>query len=153
MARGANPVRLALRPVAARHRANREQQVPLPEPRSCRIAIVDDHTSVQAALSSLLRSYGCRTVAFDSAESLLAAQALAQFDCIISDLQMPGMNGLELLDHLRRHGNQVPLLILTAYPDRLLRERAAMSGAAAFLTKPFAAHDLIVCLQRACGNA
>jgi FixJ family two-component response regulator len=116
----------------------------------CRVAIVDDHDDVRSAVSSLLRSYGYAIAEFDCAESLLAAGAQHTSHCIISDLQMPGMSGLELLEHLRRNGCAVPLIVLTAFPEPAVRQRAQQGGAAAFLSKPFQAGELMQCVALAC---
>ncbi|WP_377704402.1 response regulator transcription factor [Pseudoduganella sp. UC29_71] len=115
-----------------------------------RFAIVDDHDDVRSAVSSLLRSYGYATTDFDCAESLLAAGAQHTVHCIISDLQMPGMSGLQLLEHLRRNGCAVPLIMLTAFPEPAVRQRAQQGGAAAFLSKPFQGEELINAVVRAC---
>jgi FixJ family two-component response regulator len=118
----------------------------------CKIALVDDHESVRVALSSLLRSYGYATVGFDSAESLLALPSLEDYRCIISDLQMPGLNGLELLETLRRNDNRVPFILLTAFAEMPVRKRAMQAGACRVLSKPFDAQELMRCLRKACGD-
>lgn len=110
---------------------------------SARVAIVDDHDAVRGAVSSLLRSSGYTVTEFDSAESLLTSGAQHDYHCIISDLQMPGMSGLELLEHLRRNGCGVPLIMLTAFPEPAVRQRAQQGGAAAFLSKPFQCDELM----------
>jgi CheY-like chemotaxis protein len=110
---------------------------------SARVAIVDDHDAVRGAVSSLLRSSGYAVTEFDCAESLLAAGAQHDYQCIISDLQMPGMSGLDLLEHLRRNGCGVPLIMLTAFPEPAVRQRAQQGGAAAFLSKPFQCDELM----------
>ncbi|MFA9216549.1 MAG: response regulator transcription factor [Sphingomonadaceae bacterium] len=115
------------------------------------IAIVDDDAQVRLALGSLLRSYGYLTRSYDSAGALLASPQLAAYDCVISDLQMPGMTGLELLEQLRRQGSALPLVMMTAYPEEALRRRALQGGATCFLSKPFEANDLIRCLRDAHG--
>jgi len=114
----------------------------------CRhIAIVDDNADVRAALSSLLRSCGYSTHAYESALALLAGPRAEGYYCIISDLQMPGMSGIELLEHLRREGDLTPLIILTAFPESALRLRALKNGAICFLSKPCDANELLRCLQ------
>ena len=118
-----------------------------------RIAIVDDHEAVRGAVSSLLRSSGYATTGYDCAESLLAAQAQHASDCVISDLQMPGMSGVELLEQLRRDGCRVPLIVLTAFPEAAVRQRALLAGAAGFLSKPFQADELLHCVGMACDAA
>ena len=119
----------------------------------CKIALVDDHEPVRAGLSSLLRSYGYATAGFDSADSLLALPTLEGFRCVISDLQMPGRNGLELLEKLRSDGNQVPFILLTAFAEMPVRKRALQAGACSVLSKPFDANELMRCLRKACGDA
>ncbi|MGV7206530.1 response regulator transcription factor [Oxalobacteraceae bacterium A2-2] len=116
-----------------------------------RIALVDDHEPVRSAVSSLLRSYGYETDGYESAEALLDAGGQQQCACIITDLQMPGMSGLDLLEQLRRSGCQVPLIVLTAFPEASVRQRALQSGACCFLSKPFQANDLMRCVRQACG--
>jgi FixJ family two-component response regulator len=118
----------------------------------CKIALVDDHESVRVALSSLLRSYGYATAGFDSAESLLALSSLEDYRCIISDLQMPGLNGLELLETLRRDDNPVPFILLTAFAEMPVRKRAMQAGACRVLSKPFDEQELMRCLRKACGD-
>ena len=122
-----------------------------PEPQFCNIAIVDDDDSVRIALSSLLRSYGYTADAYDSADALLAAGGLDAYHCILTDLQMPGMSGIDLLEQLRRQGNQLPLILMTAFPEAALRKRALQSGASCFLSKPFEANELLRCLRQASG--
>jgi len=114
------------------------------------IAIVDDHESVRNAVGSLLRSYGYTTTVFDCAESLLAGPALDTYQCIVSDLQMPGMSGLDLLETMRRDGSATPVIMLTAFPEAVVRQRALQSGASCFLGKPFQANDLVRCIRQAC---
>jgi len=123
-----------------------------PDPQFHHIAIVDDDVSVRIALSSLLRSYGYTADAYESADSLLGAGALGDYHCIISDLQMPGMSGIELLEQLRRQGNRLPLILITAFPEAALRDRALQAGAICFLSKPFQATNLIRCLRQARGD-
>lgn len=124
-----------------------------PEPHFCKIAIVDDDDAVRVGLSSLLRSYGYVAHAYDSAHALLAGGALADCHCIITDLQMPGMSGIELLEQLRRDGNALPLILMTAFPEESLRKRALHAGAACFLGKPFGASELLRCLRNAAACA
>ena len=123
-----------------------------PEPHFCHIAIVDDDDAVRVGLSSLLRSYGYAAQAFESAQALLGAATLGRFHCVITDLQMPGMSGIELLEELRRHGNPLPLILMTAFPEAALRKRALQGGAACFLSKPFDANQLLACLRSAAAS-
>ncbi|MDL2404040.1 response regulator transcription factor, partial [Rhizobium mayense] len=82
------------------------------------IAIVDDDELVRTSMAGLLRSFGIRTVAFESADALLATGA-DSFDCIVSDLQMPGTSGLELRRILNSQAHVVPVIIMTAFPERV----------------------------------
>ena len=123
-----------------------------PDPEFCNIAIVDDDDAVRVALSSLLRSYGYTADAYDSAYALLAAGGLGDYHCIVTDLQMPGMSGVELLELLRKQGNPMPLILMTAFPEAALRKRALQRGASCFLSKPFEASDLLRCLRQARGH-
>lgn len=122
-----------------------------PDPQFSNIAIVDDDEAVRVALRSLLRSYGYSVQAYDSARALLAAAALPDYHCVITDLQMPGMSGIELLEQLRRDGNALPLILMTAFPEAALRRRALSGGASCFLSKPFEANALLRCLRQASG--
>lgn len=125
-----------------------------PEPHFCHIAIVDDDDAVRVGLSSLLRSYGYAAQAFESAPALLGAggAALDRFHCVITDLQMPGMSGIELLEELRRRGCTLPLILMTAFPEAALRKRALQGGACCFLSKPFDANQLLDCLRNAAAS-
>lgn len=82
--------------------------------------------------------------------SLLAGPSLDTYQCIVSDLQMPGMSGLDLLEVMRRDGAATPLIMLTAFPEVVVRQRALQSGASCFLSKPFQASDLVRCIRQAC---
>jgi FixJ family two-component response regulator len=130
----------------------REQQVSNPDSQFCSIAIVDDDAQVRVGLRSLLRSYGYTVDAYDSAAALLDDHGQDRHHCIITDLQMPGMSGVELLEQLRRDGCRLPVILMTAFPEANLRKRAFQSGASCFLSKPFEANELLLCLKQASGN-
>ena len=123
-----------------------------PDPQFCNIAIVDDDAAVRVGLRSLLRSYGYEANAYESAVALLASGALGDYHCIVTDLQMPGMSGIELLEQLRRDGSQLPVILMTAFPEAALRKRALQGGASCFLSKPFEANDMLRCLTQASGS-
>jgi FixJ family two-component response regulator len=112
------------------------------------IAIVDDDPSVLKALSRLLRTRAFDARSYESAQEFLAALPGGPPECVIVDLQMPEMSGLELLQHLRGRDIQVPTIVITAHGDIGVRERCKSAGAVAFLLKPlqdtalFAAIDL-----------
>ena len=110
------------------------------------ISVVDDDTSVRAATSKFLRSHGYTVQAFSSAEDFLRSGRLNDTSCVIADLQMPGMSGLELLTMIRAQGHGVPFIFITAFPDETTRTRALQAGAICFLSKPFAGPTLINCL-------
>lgn len=113
------------------------------------IAIIDDDASLRAALTGLVRSLGHSASAYASAEEFLAADACGQSDCIVSDIQMPGLSGIELKARLAETGCAAPVILITARTEPGLREKALASGAFCVLTKPFAEDALIGCLQRA----
>jgi FixJ family two-component response regulator len=100
------------------------------------IAIVDDDPSVLKALTRLLRARAFHAKSYGSAREFLAALPTGQPDCLILDLQMPEMSGLELLQHLARNEIDIPVIIITAHGDGGARERCEAAGAVAFLSKP-----------------
>jgi FixJ family two-component response regulator len=112
------------------------------------ISIVDDDDSFRQATASLLRSFGHEVTGFASAEEFLKSSALDHTTCLISDVQMPGMSGIELQNRLISEGHDVPIIFVTAYPESHVRERALASGAFGFLSKPFNAENLISCLTQ-----
>lgn len=113
------------------------------------IAIVDDDTAILTGVSSLLRSTGYAVALFESAEALIAALPASGLDCVITDIQMAGMNGLDLQELLARSYPQLPIIVMTAFPEPALRVRAMEAGAVCFLSKPFDAEELIGCVVRA----
>jgi FixJ family two-component response regulator len=100
------------------------------------ISIVDDDDTVRAATESLVRSLGFRTRTFESAESFLQSSSPQETHCLILDVQMPNMSGIELQDRLSKLGFEIPIIFITAYPDDDVRQRAMAAGAVAFLLKP-----------------
>jgi FixJ family two-component response regulator len=107
------------------------------------ISVVDDDASVRAATSKFLRSHGYCVQAYSSAEHFLQSGRLNDTSCVIADLQMPGMSGLELLMMMRAQGYGAPFIFITAFPDETTRARALRAGAICFLSKPFAGPTLI----------
>jgi FixJ family two-component response regulator len=101
------------------------------------ISIVDDDDTVRAATESLVKSLGFQTSTFASAESFLQSSSLSETRCLILDVQMPSMSGIELQDRLSNLGFEIPIIFITAYPDDTVRQRALQAGAVAFLLKPF----------------
>jgi FixJ family two-component response regulator len=117
------------------------------------ISIVDDDESVRVATASLVRSAGFAVRAFASAEAFLQSPELDETACLISDVQMPGINGLELQSRLASRNRRTPIIMITAFPDDRVQEQALKAGAVCFLSKPFEADTLIQCLGRALSNA
>jgi FixJ family two-component response regulator len=101
------------------------------------ISVVDDDESVRRTTTLLIESFGFRAAAFESAESFLRSGQLHDTSCLIVDVQMPGMNGLQLQHHLAAAGCGIPIIFITAYDNKDSRQRAMQAGAAAFLGKPF----------------
>jgi FixJ family two-component response regulator len=113
------------------------------------IAIVDDDESFRRAITSFIRSLGYGAAAFDSAEAFLESDRIQDIDCLITDLQMPGMTGIELQDRLIAQGHCLPVIFITAFPGMKARTQALARGAIGFLAKPFNDQGLIACLNEA----
>jgi FixJ family two-component response regulator len=101
------------------------------------VFIIDDDKSVLRALRRLIRSAGFNVMAFATAEEFLQAAERPTPDCLILDVHLPGMTGLELQERLIAEGRRIPIVLITAFPDGGTRERAQKAGAIAFLQKPF----------------
>jgi FixJ family two-component response regulator len=113
------------------------------------ISVIDDDASVRAATNNLLSSHGYTVHTFASAEDFLQSADPDDVSCVVADVQMPGMSGLDLLTHVRTQGNAVPFIFITAFPDESVRARALKVGAICFLAKPFAGPVLIDCIENA----
>lgn len=113
------------------------------------IAVVDDDASVRATTDSLVRSLGFNVRTFASAEDFLRSSRLNDTSCVIADVQMPGMSGVELQTHLLSQGSRLPFIFMTAFPDERVRARALRAGAICYLTKPVEEHSFIECLNTA----
>jgi two-component system, LuxR family, response regulator FixJ len=113
------------------------------------ISVVDDDESVRDSARALLRSAGYEVQTFESAEHFLDSGHLAATECLILDMRMPGMGGLELQRRLNDADSGVPIIFITAHGDRFSRTRALAAGARDFLQKPFAAGALLGALQAA----
>lgn len=116
------------------------------------ISIIDDDESVRLATAGLARSLGFIAFAFESAEDFLRSSSLADTSCLICDIQMPGMTGLELQDHLIASGHRIPTIMITAFPEERIRKRALDMGAIGFFGKPFDSHALIRCIDAVTGK-
>jgi len=97
----------------------------------------------------LIRSLGYATATFASAEEFLHSGRVSETACLVSDVQMPGMSGLELQDWLKARGPQLPIIFITAFPETEARRRALAGGALGFLDKPFSEETLMACLDQA----
>jgi FixJ family two-component response regulator len=113
------------------------------------IAIVDDDELARDGIRELVESLGYAAATFTSAEHFLQSAVIAQATCLITDLQLPGQSGLELQEALRARGYQMPVILVTAYPDDKHRTRAFNNGAVDFLSKPFDERWLMECLTDA----
>jgi FixJ family two-component response regulator len=113
------------------------------------ISIVDDDETVREATKGLVRSLGYVAETFRSAEEFLSSEHRRETACIITDVQMPGLSGVELQSRLIAEGDRLPIIFMTAFPEDRVRTRALEAGAYGYLGKPFAEKHLIDCLDRA----
>ena len=118
-------------------------------PKRSLVALVDDDESVRESVPDLLRELGFAAQAFESAEAFLASERIADVDCLVLDVFMPGMKGPELQRHLSDRGNRVPIVFITAKADEPTRTRVLDAGAAALLTKPFSEAALLEAIDGA----
>ena len=107
------------------------------------ISVVEDDASVRQALGRLVRSLGFTVVGFASAEEFLRFGSLCDTSCLILDVHLPEMSGLQLQGHLAAAGYHIPIIFITAYPDERARARALEAGAVDFLPKPFGDEALL----------
>jgi len=117
------------------------------------IVIVDDDASVREGTMDLVKAMGFMAEAFSCAEDFLKSKSLDRTSCLIADVRMPGMTGLELRNHLVRSGNVIPTILITAFPNDRDQLRAARAGVSCYLTKPFNEVDLLACIQSALEHA
>jgi FixJ family two-component response regulator len=117
------------------------------------ISIVDDDESVREAVEGLIESLGFRVNAFPSAIDFLASPALADTSCVIADVHMPQMSGVELCQRLAEQGHDIPTILITAYPNESVRARALADGVVGYLIKPFDDDALIECVRTALQGA
>ena len=113
------------------------------------VAIVDDDVSIQRALARLLSTAGWHAVPFTSAEAFLQTGRHAGPDCLVLDVWLPGITGVDLLEHLATTGRRLPAVIMTARDDLQMRLRALQAGAVAYLLKPLDGLELLRTLQAA----
>ena len=113
------------------------------------ISVVDDDESIRRTTTFLIESFGFRAAAFESAESFMNSGQLRETSCLILDVQMPGMNGLQLQSELSAAGYGIPIIFVTAHDDKESRGRAMQAGAVAFLGKPFSDEQLLETVRSA----
>lgn len=121
------------------------------------ISVVDDDASVCRSTTFLIESFGYRAAVFESAETFLKSSQLHDTSCLVVDLQMPGMNGLQLQSQLAAGGYSIPIIFMTSYVNNGSRQQAMKAGALAFLDKPFDDEMLLQSIrsaleQRRCGT-
>jgi FixJ family two-component response regulator len=113
------------------------------------VSIVEDDSFLRASMRRLMRSLGFTVETFPSAAGLLESPRLAETDCLIADVHMPAMTGIELYRHLTKTGYAIPTILITAYPNDLDRTNALNEGVICYLRKPVDEQDLIRCLDAA----
>jgi FixJ family two-component response regulator len=113
------------------------------------ISIIEDDASVRCAMHNLVRSLGFTACTYACAEDFLRSQRLDDTACIIADVQMPGLSGVELQSVLLSQGRRTPFIFITAFNGDAVRTRAMKAGAVAFLSKPVEGSTLIQCLDKA----
>jgi FixJ family two-component response regulator len=118
-------------------------------PKSIVISIIDDDPSVREGTMDLLKSLGFAAATFEHADDFLESGRLTGTSCLIADMQLPGMSGLELYDFLAGSGRHVPTILITAFPDDKDRARALRAGVACYLAKPFNELSLLTCIRLA----
>ena len=113
------------------------------------IAIVDDDESVREATKGLMRSMGHAAEAFSSGEDFLRSPHLSRTACLVADVNMPGMSGLDLHRHVSSVTESIPTILITAYPNDNVRARALTAGVIGYLIKPFSEDELLGCVRSA----
>jgi FixJ family two-component response regulator len=113
------------------------------------ISIIDDDDSMRCAIKSLVTSLGLRVHTFRSAEEFLQSPRVDDTSCLITDLQMPGLSGIELQSLLVAQARHMPIILVTAFPEERIRNRAMQAGALGFLSKPFESQTLIKLIDKA----
>ncbi|MBM6594237.1 response regulator transcription factor [Microvirga pudoricolor] len=117
------------------------------------IAIVDDDESAREAAVDLVKALGFRASGFGSAASFLESEDLSRMDCLIADVRMPGMSGLDLHLTLAGSGVAIPTILMTAYPDEYARRQALVVGVKRYIRKPLEPEELLSCIRAAVGHA
>ena len=118
---------------------------------NCVISIVDDDASVREGTKDLINAMGFVPKTFKSANEFLRSDALAETACLITDVRMPRVSGFELYDRLLKQGNNIPTILVTAFPNETDKARALKAGAICYLSKPFSETELMECVRSALG--
>jgi FixJ family two-component response regulator len=113
------------------------------------VAVVDDDDSIRRAMERLVRSLGYSASTFASADEFLKSELVGSTSCLITDLHMPGLSGLDLQDRLIARGHRISVIFITADPNEIARTRAVKAGAIGFFNKPINHHHFINCLNEA----
>ncbi len=113
------------------------------------VAVVDDDASLREATQNLLEAAGYATVAFDGPEQFLESAPRHDVVCLVTDMRMPGMTGLQLFQELVATNNPIPTVLITAYPDETVRLAARKAGIRCYLSKPFPPEKLCECVRSA----
>jgi FixJ family two-component response regulator len=113
------------------------------------VSIVDDNQPFRESLRKLVVLFGYTVEAFPSAADFLASRLMPETACLVADVHMPGMTGVELHRHLTAAGYAIPTILVTAYPDEVVRDRALKEGVVCYLSKPVDDDDLERCLRSA----
>ncbi|MBP1886063.1 response regulator transcription factor [Sinorhizobium mexicanum] len=119
---------------------------------SCTIAVIDDDDALRESMKDMLESLGYDAIAFPSASEFLDLYSQCPIHCIISDVKMPGIDGLQLLDILNGKGARTPLIFMTAFRDQRLTTAAKQGGALGVLSKPIDSDQLVAMLESAVGD-
>jgi FixJ family two-component response regulator len=122
-------------------------------PHRALVAIIDDDDSIRSATGNLLEAAGYSTATFQSADEFLRFGCRHQVSCIVTDMRMPGMTGLDLFEALAAAGGAIPTVLVTAYPDEAVRIRARQAGILCYLSKPFSPEELCGCVDAAIARA
>jgi FixJ family two-component response regulator len=117
------------------------------------ISIVEDDDSMRESTEGLIRSLGYKAATFASAEEFLQSDSVDHTSCLIADVQMPGLSGIDLQRSLIDRGVQLPTIFITAFPEEGTRDRAQKAGAVGYLGKPFSEESLLKCLDTALGSS
>jgi len=117
------------------------------------ISVIDDDAAIRIALDSFLRSYEYIVYTFASASEFLRSGCVDATSCVITDVRMPAMSGVELQSMLRRENCRIPFIFITAFPEEAVRLQAMKEGAFGFMTKPFDGPELIRSVEKALGSS